>query len=192
MTRPVDRRGIGSGAPAGFTAGERPAPDWRRASLAWRQTGSWWSPTWELTADGVRVATYHREGLLQQTAGIETGSGRRVVRGRGLRSRELFLEGRTEPAARSTSGWFRDGRITLADGSRFRVHTPIFRTTWTLSNEEDFPYLHVETGHVAFKTEGEVRFEDAGRRLEQAEVVVLLMWDLVVDARRRHAAGAGA
>jgi hypothetical protein len=121
----------------------------------------------------------------------ETAAGRWTIRARGLFGREITREGDLGPAARYAAGWFLRGRIATASGAGYRVRHAFFGGTLSLCNDEGFPFLHVVAGPDPFKTEGSVRFEEAGRRLEHPEPLVLLLWDLVVEARRSHAASGG-
>lgn len=185
--------GDARGAPAGGTPARRPEPDWRRVALRWRQRGPWHGPHWELEAGGVVVARYALRGRLPRHGEIECLGRRWTARGTGLLGGlELCPDDDPGGMLAVRPGWFRPARVTRPAGPELRLRRSFWPGRSTVENAEGFPLVHLVEHRGVARLEGEVEFEDAGRRLEDLEPLVCLLWAYALSERARSLAWHGA
>ncbi len=178
---PPPPRDAASGGFARVPIGARPGV------LEWRQCGRWWSPFWEMWSEGERLATFRVVGALRRRAVVDTGDTRWSLRRRGfLGLHEVFREGEREPVVRYRPGWLRGGRIERAAGPALRWKPALFARSGSVVDAEGFELLGVRMRHAFIRYEGEQRLEAAGRRLPDAEALLVLVWWLMLDAPRHH------
>ncbi len=161
----------------------------RRGPLEWRQLGHWWSPWWELTAEGDRLAVFRlaTSSLLRRAFTVETTTARWQLRRRGLFGpHEVTREGDSEPLLRYRPGWWRGGSVLRRDGDPLRWKPGFARRGGTIENAEGFPIVSVKLRSAVFRIQGETRLEDAGGRMSDAEALVVLAWWLILEAPRHH------
>lgn len=163
--------------------------DWtRRGPLAWRQP-SWRRREWELTAGDERLAVFRAAGKLRSLFFAETESGTWRIRSRWTGACEIQSEGDDSPAAKYTPGWFGRGRIVMRGGGTLRWRREgLLTRRWAITDDEGFPFLHLQSRRAVFRTEGLVEFEDSSRWLPDPEPLVLLAWRLLL-ASLQHKGG---
>jgi hypothetical protein len=154
-------------------------------ALEWRQAGPWWSPHWELRAEGRRVATFQPAGAFGRRIAIVTAETRWTLRSRGVfGGATLARDDDGAEALRYRPRWFRGGRIERAAESPLEWRARFFGGGGVVRNGEGFDLLEVVARRALFRAEAEVRITDAGRRLPDLAALVSLAWWLALESAR--------
>jgi len=164
-----------------------------RGTWGWRQP-TWYRSHWELRAGEALVGTLDGSGLLGTRVVFRTRDATWWLRSSWLLQVSAFAEGGSEPVARFRSGWFGNGRITLADETTLLWKA---ENAWLhrfgVQTTDGLPLLHFRTRRRFLRYECDVQFEDAARRAASLPLLLGLGWLLLLHTlRNSHVAHGGA